>query len=113
MTTQSIPACPICGIENTLSRCNNLIYLDCYHEWSATAQVEIEEKRIHKDAHGNVLNDGNAITLIKNLKVQGSSLATKGVTKIKNIRLIDYDHDIDCKVDCQSMFLKSQFMKKF
>ncbi len=68
--------------------------------------------RIHKDAHGNVLNNGDTVTLIKDLKVKGSSLVIKGGTKIKNIRLVDGDHDIDCKVDGQSMLLKSEFMKK-
>lgn len=75
-------------------------------------QEDIEEKRVHKDAHGNILNDGDTVTLIKDLRVKGSSLVIKGGTKIKNIRLVDSDHDIDCKVDGQSMFLKSEFMKK-
>lgn len=99
-------------MDNTYPDGDNFICPDCSHEWLATASVEIEEKRIHKDAHGNVLNDGDTVTLIKDLKVKGSSLVIKGGTKIKNIRLIDGDHDIDCKVDGQSMLLKSEFMKK-
>jgi protein PhnA len=86
---------------------------DCSYEWSANSQsVDVEETRLYKDAHGNILNDGDAVTLIKDLKVKGSSLVIKGGTNIKNIRLVDGDHDIDCKVDGQSMLLKSEFMKK-
>ena len=113
MTSQSIPACPVCGMENTYPDGDNFICPDCSHEWSETSkQDEAEEKRVHKDAHGNVLNDGDTVTLIKDLKVKGSSLVIKGGTKIKNIRLVDGDHDIDCKVDGQSILLKSEFMKK-
>jgi protein PhnA len=100
-------------MENTYPDGDNLICPDCSHEWSAIAtQDESEEKRVHKDAHGNILSDGDTVTLIKDLKVKGSSLVIKGGTKIKNIRLVDGDHDIDCKVDGQSMLLKSEFMKK-
>ncbi len=99
-------------MDNTYPDGENFICPDCSHEWSVTASVEVEEKRIHKDAHGNVLNDGDTVTLIKDLKVKGSSLVIKGGTKIKNIRLVDGDHDIDCKVDGQNMLLKSEFMKK-
>jgi protein PhnA len=99
-------------MDNTYPDGNNFICPDCSHEWSAAAATEVEEKRVHKDAHGNVLNDGDTVTLIKDLKVKGSSLVIKGGTKIKNIRLIDADHDIDCKIDGQSLLLKSEFMKK-
>ena len=112
MTINTIPACPVCGMENTYQDGGNFICPDCTHEWPAAAQEDAEEKRIHKDAHGNILNDGDTVTLIKDLKVKGSSLVIKGGTKIKNIRLVDGDHDIDCKVDGQSMLLKSEFMKK-
>lgn len=113
MTINTIPACPVCGMENTYQDSGNFICPDCTHEWSALENpVEVEEKRVYKDAHGNVLNDGDTVTLIKDLKVKGSSLVIKGGTKIKNIRLVDGDHDIDCKVDGQSMLLKSEFMKK-
>jgi protein PhnA len=111
---QNIPNdCPVCGMNNTYLDGNQFICPDCSHEWSAIASKEdAEETRVHKDAHGNVLNDGDTVTLIKDLKVKGSSLVIKGGTKIKNIRLIDGNHDIDCKVDGQSMLLKSEFMKK-
>ncbi len=100
-------------MENTYPDGKHFICSDCSHEWSAiVSKEESEEIRIHKDAHGNVLNDGDTVTLIKDLKVKGSSLVIKGGTKIKNIRLIDGDHDIDCKVDGQNMLLKSEFMKK-
>ena len=99
-------------MENTYPDGDNFICPDCSHEWPTTVTAEVEEKRIHKDAHGNVLNDGDTVTLIKDLKVKGSSLVIKGGTKIKNIRLVDGDHDIDCKVEGQSMLLKSEFMKK-
>jgi len=113
MTTSTIPECPVCGMNNTYPDGDNLICPDCAHEWSAVAaEPEAEAARVHKDAHGNILNDGDTVTLIKDLKVKGSSLVIKGGTKIKNIRLVDGDHDIDCKVDGQSMLLKSEFMKK-
>ncbi len=113
MSTLSTPPCPVCGMENTYPDGIQFICPDCTHEWSAiTSTEEVEETRIHKDAHGNVLSDGDTVTLIKDLKVKGSSLVIKSGTKIKNIRLVDGDHDIDCKVDGQSMLLKSEFMKK-
>ena len=100
-------------MENTYLDSVNFICPDCSHEWSVlVSKEEVEESRVHKDAYGIVLNDGDTVTLIKDLKVKGSSLVIKGGTKIKNIRLIDNDHDIDCKVDGQSMLLKSEFMKK-
>jgi protein PhnA len=99
--------------ENTYPDGDNFICPDCSHEWPATAnQEEAEEKTVHTDAYGNILNDGDTVTLIKDLKVKGSSLVIKGGRKIKNIRLVDDDHDIDCKVDGQNMLLKSEFMKK-
>ncbi len=100
-------------MENTYQDGDCFICPDCAHEWSSAATPdETEIARIYKDAHGNILNNGDSVTLIKDLKVKGSSLVIKGGTKIKNIRLVDGDHDIDCKVDGQSMLLKSEFMKK-
>jgi protein PhnA len=113
MVNIDILPCPICGMENTYLDGNLCVCPDCSHEWSTNAtQDEAEEQKVHKDAHGNILNDGDTVTLIKDLKVKGSSLVIKGGTKIKNIRLVDGDHNIDCKVDGQSMLLKSEFMKK-
>ena len=100
-------------MDNTYPDGDNFVCPDCAHEWPAQAAApEAEEARVYKDAHGNILNDGDTVTLIKDLKVKGSSLVIKGGTKIKNIRLVDGDHDIDCKVDGQSMLLKSEFIKK-
>jgi protein PhnA len=101
-------------MENTYPDGNHLICPDCSHEWSAATSPteEVKETRVHKDAHGNILNDGDTVTLIKDLKVKGSSLVIKSGTKIKNIRLVDGDHDINCKLDGQGMLPKSEFMKK-
>ena len=117
MSILTAPPCPVCGMENTYPDGDHFICADCSHEWSAIAsKEELEETRVHKDAHGNVLSDGDGdgdtVTLIKDLKVKGSSLVIKGGTKIKNIRFVDGDHEIDCKVDGQSMLLKSEFMRK-
>ena len=112
MTIHTIPNCPICSMENTYQDGDIFICPDCSNEWQPASAEEIEEKRSHKDAHGNILTNGDTVALIKDLKVKGSSLVIKGGTKIKNIRLIDGDHDIDCKIDGQSMLLKSEFMKK-
>jgi len=87
MTTNIIPSCPVCGMENTYPDGNNFICPDCSHEWSQIAkQDELQEQRVHKDAHGTILNDGDTVTLIKDLKVKGSSLVIKGGTKIKKVK---------------------------
>jgi protein PhnA len=91
---------------------------ECANEWSrheaAPAGADGSNgERVHKDANGNVLQDGDSITVIKDLKVKGSSLVVKVGTKIKNIRLVDDDHDIDCRIDgVGAMKLKSEFVKK-
>jgi len=87
---------------------------ECAHEWLPNAASDnTEEARIIKDANGNVLQDGDSVTVIKDLKVKGSSLVVKVGTKVKNIRLVEGDHDIDCKIDgIGAMKLKSEFVKK-
>lgn len=87
---------------------------ECAHEWAKDAVAEPAEARpIIRDAVGNVLQDGDNVTVIKDLKVKGSSLVVKVGTKVKNIRLVEGDHDIDCKIDgIGSMGLKSEFVKK-
>jgi protein PhnA len=87
---------------------------ECAHEWAQDGQVESSaDDRVIKDANGNELQDGDTVTVIKDLKVKGSSLVVKVGTKVKNIRLIDGDHDIDCKIDgIGAMKLKSEFVKK-
>lgn len=91
-----------------------LVCPECAHEWNANAQDNAnEDEKVVKDSNGNVLSDGDSVTVIKDLKVKGSSLVVKIGTKVKNIRLVDGDHDIDCKIDgFGAMKLKSEFVKK-
>jgi protein PhnA len=100
-------------MENTHPDGNHFICPDCSHEWLVrVSKEEVEEIRVHKDAHENILHNREVINLIKDLKVKESSFAIKTATKIKNTRLVDSDHDINCKVDSQSMSLKFKFIKK-
>lgn len=110
---QDLPNCPACGSEYTYQDQSMLICPECGHEWQLgeAADEELEAKVV--DANGNVLEDGDTVTVIKDLKVKGSSSVVKVGTKVKNIRLVDGDHDIDCKIDgIGSMKLKSEFVKK-
>ncbi|HEY4390617.1 MAG TPA: zinc ribbon domain-containing protein YjdM [Paenibacillus sp.] len=108
------PNCPKCNSEYTYEDRDLLVCPECGHEWSAdTTDAENEDARVVKDANGNVLSDGDSITVIKDLKVKGTSSVIKIGTKVKNIRLIEGDHDIDCKIDgFGAMKLKSEFVKK-
>jgi protein PhnA len=110
----ALPKCPQCGSEYTYEDRGLYICPECAHEWSPHAVTQsTNEGNLIKDANGNVLNDGDAVTVIKDLKVKGSSLVVKVGTKVKNIRLVAGDHDIDCKIDgIGAMKLKSQFVKK-
>lgn len=110
----NLPNCPKCNSEYTYEDGNLLICPECAYEWVPGAEVEeIEEQKVFKDANGNVLQDGDAVTVIKDLKVKGSSLVVKKGTKVKSIRLVDGDHDIDCKIDgIGAMQLKTEFVKK-
>ena len=110
----SLPNCPKCKSEFTYKDGNMLICPECAHEWSAEAGSEsTDQVKVWKDANGNVLQDGDTVTLIKDLKIKGSSSVVKVGTKVKNIRLVDADHDIDCKIDgIGAMGLKSEFVKK-
>lgn len=109
-----IPNCPKCGSEYTYEDGNMLVCPECAHEWSKDAMVEnTDNEPVVTDANGNVLNDGDTVTVIKDLKVKGSSSVVKVGTKVKNIRLVGGDHDIDCKIDgIGAMKLKSEFVKK-
>ncbi|GAB4259270.1 MAG: zinc ribbon domain-containing protein YjdM [Methylomicrobium sp.] len=108
-----LPSCPQCGSEYTYVDGDAYICPECGHEWSQSAVASAEDARVVKDANGNVLQDGDSVTVIKDLKVKGSSLVVKVGTKVKNIRLVDGDHDIDCKIDgIGAMKLKSEFVKK-
>ncbi|UVE17157.1 zinc ribbon domain-containing protein YjdM [Pseudomonas sp. LS44] len=110
----TLPACPKCQSEYTYEDGGQLICPECAHEWSADGvEVAAEGDKVIKDSVGNVLADGDTITVIKDLKVKGSSLVVKVGTKVKNIRLVDGDHDIDCKIDgIGAMKLKSEFVRK-
>ncbi len=106
-----LPNCPKCNSEYTYEDGSLFVCPECAHEW--TLESETEDQKVVKDAYGNVLNDGDSITVIKDLKVKGSSSVVKIGTKVKSIRLVDGDHDIDCKIDgFGAMKLKSEFVKK-
>ncbi|MBS1987051.1 alkylphosphonate utilization protein [Candidatus Dependentiae bacterium] len=110
----NLPSCPQCSSEYTYEADGMLICPECAHEWSADiASEKAEDKKVVKDAHGNILHDGDSVALIKDLKLKGSSSTIKAGTKVKNIRLVDEDHNIDCKVDgFGKVGLKSEFFKK-
>ncbi|MGQ7243387.1 zinc ribbon domain-containing protein YjdM [Salinicola sp. V024] len=109
-----LPPCPQCGSEYTYVDSQLFICPECAHEWpDADAGAEDGQDSVVTDAHGTPLADGDSITVIKDLKIKGSSLVVKVGTKVKNIRLVDGDHNIDCKVDgIGPMKLKSEFVKK-
>ena len=109
----SIPACPQCTLENTYPDGDNYVCADCGFEWpQAAAATEEEGERIVKDANGTVLQNGDSVLLIKDLKVKGSSTTLKQGTKIKGIRIVDGDHEIDCKTAAGPMMLKACFLRK-
>ena len=109
-----LPPCPQCSSPYSYEDGGLLVCPECAHEWSAEASDRSENEATPiKDANGNVLNDGDSVTVIKDLKVKGSSSVVKVGTKVKNIRLVEGDHDIDCKVPgIGAMKLKSEFVKK-
>lgn len=111
---KDLPNCPKCQSEYTYQDNHLFICPECAHEWSADASEQsAEQSFVVKDAHGTELQDGDNVTVIKDLKVKGSSSVVKVGTKVKNIRLVDSDHNIDCKIDgIGSMKLKSEFVKK-
>ncbi|GGY72875.1 hypothetical protein GCM10011613_17370 [Cellvibrio zantedeschiae] len=109
----ALPPCPKCQSEYTYEDGGLLICPECAHEWSVGETNSSETTKIFKDANGNILQDGDTVTVIKDLKVKGTSSSVKVGTKVKNIRLVDGDHDIDCKIDgFGAMKLKSEFVKK-
>jgi len=108
-----LPECPKCGSEYTYVDQLNYVCPECAHEWPVHAADVDDDAPVYKDSNGNILQDGDSITVIKDLKVKGSSLVVKVGTKVKNIRLVEGDHDIDCKIDgIGAMKLKSEFVKK-
>lgn len=104
------PACPACTLEDVLSHPDHWECATCGHEWPK--EPTPAEARVVKDAHGTPLADGDTVILIKDLKLRGSSGVLKGGTKVKNIRLVEGDHEIDCKIEGSAMALKACFVKK-
>ncbi len=108
-----LPECPRCGSEYAYEDGTMLVCPECAHEWVKDAPAPAENAKTVRDAHGSVLADGDTVTVIKDLKVKGSSGVVKVGTKVKNIRLVEGDHDIDCRIDgIGAMQLKSEFVKK-
>ena len=109
----NLPNCPKCNSEYTYEDGSILVCPECSHEWNPGEERGNEDVKIVKDSNGNVLKDGDSVTVIKDLKVKGTSSVIKIGTKVKGIRLVDGDHDIDCKIDgFGAMKLKSEFVKK-
>lgn len=110
----TLPPCPKCQSSFAYEDGVLLICPECGHEWSATPGNSVEEAtKVVRDGVGNILQDGDSVTVIKDLKVKGSSLVVKVGTRVKNIKLVDGDHDIDCKIDgIGAMKLKSEFVRK-
>jgi protein PhnA len=107
------PACPQCTQENTYPDGENFVCADCGFEWPQSDPSTVDEgERIVKDANGNVLQSGDTVTLIKDLKVKGSSTTLKQGSKIKGIRIVDGDHEVDCKTDVGPMLLKACYLRK-
>ncbi len=112
--TDTLPHCPQCNSEHTYQDGQLFVCPECAHEWTQTeaAVANVADDTV-KDSVGNVLQDGDSVTVIKDLKVKGSSTVVKVGTKVRNIRLVDGDHNIDCKIDgIGAMKLKSQFVRK-
>jgi protein PhnA len=110
----TLPNCPKCKSEYTYEDRSLLVCPECAYEWDLKLKSEnYGDKKIIKDANGNILANGDSVTILKDLKVKGSSASLKLGTKVKNIRLVDGDHNIDCKIDgFGAMCLKSEFVKK-
>ncbi|WP_321795476.1 zinc ribbon domain-containing protein YjdM [Caballeronia sp. J97] len=110
----ALPPCPQCASAFVYEDAGTLICPECAHEWSARTDIESEAVgRVYRDSVGNALHDGDTVTVIKDLKLKGGGGVVKMGTKVKNIRLVDADHDIDCKIDgFGPMSLKSEFVKK-
>jgi protein PhnA len=108
-----LPPCPQCQSALTYEDGDQLVCPECGHEWRAGADGAVEAARVYRDSTGTVLQDGDTVTVIKDLKPKGSGGVIKQGTKVKNIRLVDSDHDIDCKIDgFGAMSLKTEFVKK-
>ncbi len=109
----NIPPCPQCKSPYAYENMDRLNCPECGHEWILSDSIESDSEKVVKDSVGNILRDGDSVTVIKDLKVKGASSSLKVGTKVKNIRLVEGDHDIDCKIDgFGAMQLKSEFVKK-
>ena len=109
-----IPACPVCSMENTYPDGDNYVCADCAHEWpiKPVESSADEDAIVIRDSNGNQLNDGDDVVLIKDLKVRGSSQVIKQGTKVRGVRVVGGDHDVEGKVNGGAMMLKSEFLKK-
>ncbi len=110
----TIPACPQCTLENTYQDGDQYVCPDCGHEWPVqeAGHADEDDVAVVKDANGNSLNDGDTVVLIKDLKVKGSSITLKVGTKIKSIRIVGGDHEVDCKTEAGNFMLKACYLKK-
>jgi protein PhnA len=109
----ALAPCPLCKSTFTYEMDNLLACPECGHEWSLEEDVTADQEFVVKDSNGNILQNGDSVVVIKNLPVKGSPQGIKAGTKVKNIRLVDSDHNIDCKIDgFGAMALKSEFVKK-
>jgi protein PhnA len=110
----NLPQCPQCASTYTYEDRNLYVCPECAHEWTTEAATGAGEEIARvMDANGNTLQDGDAVTVIKDLKIKGTSSVLKMGTRVKNIRLVEGDHNIDCKIDgIGAMKLKSEFVRK-
>lgn len=106
------PICPECGTTNNYFDGTLYVCIDCNHEWSAEEAEAANEAKVCKDSNGAILQDGDAVTVIKDLKVKGSSMVIKRGTKVKSIRLTEVAEEVDCRIDGSSIVLKTCFLKK-
>jgi protein PhnA len=107
------PACPVCTLDDVAAHPDRYECQTCGHAWTKGPEsAAVSDARVVKDANGTLLADGDSVVLIKSLKLRGSSEVLKQGTKVKNIRLVDGDHEIDCKIDGSAMALKACFVKK-
>ncbi|MFT6106426.1 MAG: protein PhnA [Rickettsiales bacterium] len=115
MKNNILPNCPKCNCEYTYEDGSSFVCPECFYEWmdGGSEVSKVDEEEVVKDSNGNILRDGDNVVVIKDLKVKGSSLVVKVGTKVKNIRLAQGDHDVDCKIPgIGSVGLKSEFVKK-
>ena len=106
-----IPVCPKCNLENTYFDGTSYVCPDCFHEWSGEVAEEVDDM-IPRDSNGAELFDGDAVTVIKDLKVKGSSMVIKRGTRVRSIRLTEEPTEVDCKIDGSGIVLKTCFLKK-